>query len=618
MRNARLASSLLTLALVLPAFVFGQAAKPAASAEEREKKKKEFDERVVQMLDEALAGLNGLRLPGNRAIVYAMVGDMYWRFDEKRSRELFRQAAAEIVNNNAENERARNESPEQYPGEIDMLFDVRPQVLPLIGNRDPELALELMGPTRSTRLSEAMAATGAGSTDPMMASRVSQELALEQGFAARAADKDPELAVKLIRESLARGVSYNVLGLLQKLHTKDDKKAAELGSEVIKRLVDADLARNMSDMNTALNFLQFNTTASSQSAAAAAGKVRPFTFSEIQMRELAARVTAALTGAASNAAQTASMITRAIPIIEKIAPDRATVLRQRQSQVQRNLSPSEQNMQQQMRMWDPSSTPEEILGAISRMRTDSEKTNAYTALTNKIGQLTDETRARRLIDQIPDEKARTNAREQFDAQRLTRLAAAGKLDDARRVIATLTDRRRKIQSLINLAQQHQRRAGEGDLDTALALMTEAKSFVNDYPEEIDEIEFAMTIAAGYATIDAESGFRMLEPMIDIFNEHTAAVAVISKYDKRNAFFRRGELIMRMGGPGGFGGGGLSQQPLLMRFLPQMQALARADLDRMNGLANRLIRSDAQMITKLLALQTALQPAPAPRPVPAPR
>ncbi len=86
MRKTRLVSFLLTFAILAPSLVLAQQkAVTAESAEDKAKKKKEFDERVVQMLDEALAGLNGLRLPGNRAIVYAMVGDMYWRFDEKRS-----------------------------------------------------------------------------------------------------------------------------------------------------------------------------------------------------------------------------------------------------------------------------------------------------------------------------------------------------------------------------------------------------------------------------------------------------------------------------------------------------------------------------------------------------
>lgn len=587
------------LFLLLSLVVSAQSKTAVETNEDKEKKQKELDERVVAMLDEAIGGANGLRLPGNRAIVYAITGDLYWRFDEKRARELFRNAGAEIVNNNAENDRQRLETPEAYPGELDMMFDVRPMVLPTIARRDPELALELLVSTRPVKLVEAMASVAAGGTDPLMMSRVSQELALEQQFAAQAADKDPELAIKLIKESLAKGVTQNVLGLLQKLFTKDEKKANELGADVLKRLIDTDFGRNMNELNVALNFLQYGTRPPSPNA-----KVKQFTFSDVQLRELANRVAATLTAPSNNSTQMTSWMTRAIPILEKIAPDRAQVVRQRQAALQRNLPSDVRNAQQQQRIWDPNSTPEEILAMVPRMTNENEKSNAYNAVAGKISQIEDEARAKRLIDQIPDEKARANAREQYESMRMNRLSAAGKLEDARRSIAGLTDRRRKIQAIINLAQQHFRRKKEGDLETATALMTEAKGLVSDFPEDADEFEFTMMVVGGYATIEPETAFRLIEPVVEAMNEHTQAAAVISKYDKRNRDFRKGELVMRMGGGAGTG-------LLLMRYIPQMQMLSRADFERANALADRFTRSDARLMIKLIVLQAALPQAPRP-------
>ena len=215
----------------------------------------------------------------------------------------------------------------------------------------------------------------------------------------------------------------------------------------------------------------------------------------------------------------------------------------------------------------------------------------------KISQITDEARAKRLIDQIPDERARTNAREQFETMRLNRLAGTGKLEEARRSIAGLTDRRRKIQSLVNLAQQHQRRNKEEDLETAASLMTEAKALVAEYPEDGDEIDLMMMVVMGYATVEPDTAFRMFEPVVESINEHTQAMAVLSKYDKRNRDFRKGELIMRLTG----GGGSL----LLFRYMNQMQTLGEKDFERMTALADRFQRPDSRMIVKLLVLQAAV-------------
>jgi hypothetical protein len=244
---------------------------------------------------------------------------------------------------------------------------------------------------------------------------------------------------------------------------------------------------------------------------------------------------------------------------------------------------------------------------IPRLASEGEKAAAYQSLAGKISQIDDDARAKRLIEQIPDEKARTNAREQYESMRLGRLASAGKLEDARRSIAGLTDRRRKIQALVNLAQQHHRRKKEEDIEIAVSLMNEAKGLVGDFPEDADEFELTMMIVGGYSTIEPETAFRMVEPVVDALNEHTQAMAVISKYDKRNNDFRRGELVMRMGGRASGIGGGL----LLMRYLPQLQMLGRADFERANTLADRFARGDARLLVKLVILEAAISQIPRP-------
>ncbi|HQY68726.1 MAG TPA: hypothetical protein PLD38_15730, partial [Pyrinomonadaceae bacterium] len=78
--------------MLLCSFALAQT-QPTDSDADKAKKNKEQDERVVQLLDQAIGEAVSLRLPQNRAVVYAMAGDMYWKFDEKRARELFRSSA---------------------------------------------------------------------------------------------------------------------------------------------------------------------------------------------------------------------------------------------------------------------------------------------------------------------------------------------------------------------------------------------------------------------------------------------------------------------------------------------------------------------------------------------
>ena len=151
---------LLSIAVLLASSGFAQTATQTAQTEaalERAKKRKELDESMVAILDQTIAGANELRLPNNRAVVLAISADLYWRFDSKRSRDLYRSAAAEIVTYNDEVDKERRESTEVGIIEPFDQNDPRADILNLIANRDADLALELLVPTRSTSLMDAMA-----------------------------------------------------------------------------------------------------------------------------------------------------------------------------------------------------------------------------------------------------------------------------------------------------------------------------------------------------------------------------------------------------------------------------------------------------------------------------
>ena len=128
----------------------------ASSDADKEKKQKEIQQRIQQMLDQSVNDANSLRLPQNKAIVLAMAGDMYWRFDEKHARDLFRSAANEIVTYNGETERDQADTAMNGFIPPDPSSDVRGQVLSIVAGRDPELAYQMLLQTRSPRLAEAM------------------------------------------------------------------------------------------------------------------------------------------------------------------------------------------------------------------------------------------------------------------------------------------------------------------------------------------------------------------------------------------------------------------------------------------------------------------------------
>lgn len=621
----RLLAPLILLSCLSTVSVLSQSKTPTPDPE-KEKKIEAQKDLILKMLDESVAAANALRLPENRAALNAMTADLYWRFDEKRARELFRNAAIDVTNFYADSEREKrdNNSPGTMVFSLSDPNDPRNVLLPLVARHDAALALELLLQTRSPKLADAVARasqqTNKGPVSVMNFDidqyRVQQEIGLEQQYALLAAEDDPDKAAALIKDALAKGVTTNVMPLLQKLYKKDEKRAVDLGGDVIRKLVDSDMVKNQNDMITAITFLQNavksnsapsgsgtgtaagGTDTSATAGSAAAPPEKQFAFTDAQIRDLANKLVNTLLQPSTSITTTAIM-TQAIPILEKIVPERAAALKQRQAESQRSLPPELKGIGDMQKIFDPASSPEDTLAQIAKMPDGPIKTQAYSSLQGKIGQITDDARAKKLIDQIPDDKERSMAQEKYDSAKIARTAAAGKLEDARTMIGAMTNRRDRIQKLVDLGVQYFKKGGDANVDAAKAIMKDARSLTGDYAGDGDEMNDMMEVVRGYTTIEPETAFRMFEPVIDQLNEYVQASAVINKYEKGGKDFRNSELVLSNNTATRSGGN------LAFRYMTHMQALGRTDLEHMAQLVERFARSDYRALVRIYVLRGLL-------------
>ena len=590
------------MSLILFSFTFlsAQTASPTSTASEKDKAQKELEKQVLKMLDDAVGEAETLKLANNRAIVYAIAGDLYWKFDEKHARDLFRRSGNELLTANADAEKEKGEGEGEYEDFYEST-GVRNDVLPMIAKHDGDLAIELLLQTRPPKIAEALAKAaqpntkqGSGMFDFNPAQfQVQQEIALEQSFAVFAAEQNPDKAIKLIKESLSKGISWNVLPLLQKLNQKDEKKAASLADDVVKKIVDTDLTKKGDDLNAAIRLLQFATNPNASKNT----EKKQFKFSDAQLKNLADKVFDTFMQP-NNSLQMAMALSQVMPSLEKFVPEKIAILKQKQTEAMKNLPPEIKQIQQRQKLWNPNSTPEEILAEIPKLN-DFEKGLAYRSLGYKIAQVEDEARAKKLIEQIPDEKARADASELVESAKISRTAKDGKLDEAKKMIGNLSKKKTQIQKLVALAMEFYKKATDKDRETAVNLMKDAKALANEYPEDEDELNDLMEIVRGYAVVDPAEGFRIFEPIVDQINDFVQASAILSKYNKHNRIFKKGELVMKVNG---YSWEGL----LLFRYINQIQLLGKADLNRMNLFSNKFQRSDARTIVKLFVAQGFLK------------
>ena len=233
--------------------------------------------------------------------------------------------------------------------------------------------------------------------------RVSQEIAMEERFKMQAAYSDPERAIKAVKDSLAKGISTNVISLLQVVYRADEKKAVDLSGEVVSKVLGADLAKNTNDLNGVVSFMQY--FARPVQAPPANSKTKPpFSFSDTQVREVANKLANTFLQPGTTQPLT-SALTRSLPYFEKVLPEKVVLLKQRDAQNKKaQPKAGAGNSQGAARFYDPNTTPEDILAQAARLTNEREKTQAYQAVSSRIGQITDDARAKKLIDQIPDER----------------------------------------------------------------------------------------------------------------------------------------------------------------------------------------------------------------------
>lgn len=581
---------------------------PTESNDKKEKAQKESQALALQMVDQSVSDSALLKLPYNRAFILALAGDLYWRFDEKRARLLFGTMANEIVNANAEAEKIKKDGDNRYSASYDSFSRLRYEILPLVGAHDANLALEYLVQTRPPDMAVALSKLKAQYFKPNAANRgddksdnelpqtTREETDLEQRLTLLAAEQNPDQAVKLIKEILAKGVSRYILDLLQKLNEKDEKKAASLAGEVIDKIAATDFTKDENSIAGAFLII-YN---SQNKPKPKTSSKKQFAFTDSQILTVAERLGDFLLEIDVNSKSLPMEVPMFMSVLDKLVPAKIARLKQKLKNASPNLQADLERMQLRQKLFDKNTTPEEMLAEILRMP-ESERSimNYYSMLSEGIAVIEDESRAKKLIEQIPDEKARANAAERFETAKINRSIQSGKLDDAQRLIGNLSEKKTRIQRLIALAVEFHKKNTEKDSETAANLMKDAKALTNEFPEDANEMNDLMELVKGYAVVEPAEAFRLFEPMVEQINDFVQASSILSKYDKSIRGFSKGELIMKFASRDW-------DNLLIYRYINQIQMLSKANLEKVSLQLNRFQRPDARSITKIYAAQVFLK------------
>src|SRR5690242_17248557 len=219
----------LLIATVLVLSSLTVCAQQTAKKEKEAEQLQELEKKTFALLNEIASAAWGLKLPENRVFILASAADLLWPSDEKRARALYWDALNSI-NSIAAISAAPGETPSK--AERDKILQSYFQVLQLwqkvlvqVSHRDAQLALDMLRATRQVPPKQ---------LGPEF--RFAGDVQLEQEIASEVAARDPVQALQFARQSLAKGLSFRLLDLLNKLNLTDSEKATQFAGEIISKL----------------------------------------------------------------------------------------------------------------------------------------------------------------------------------------------------------------------------------------------------------------------------------------------------------------------------------------------------------------------------------------------
>ena len=583
MRINRLAISFLLV-------VFSASSVAIAQTEEKEKaekgveKRQELERKSLALLDETIASAWGLRLVQNRSFIFESAANLLWTRDEKRARRLFWDGFNSLNLPAAPTEINVKLSPAEKAkllNEYYAAFNLRQSFLRGVAQRDPQLALDML---RSTHWSPPQ--------NLDVNYQLPDERDLEQDIANEAAARDPKQALRIARESLAKGLTFQVLGFFYELNRRNPDAASEFANDLINKIDSSNLENDVVAWRTGLMLLSLSRVprnASTENSDTPQSKSLKLTYD--QKHTLVDKITE-VTLSASAKPGFVSEASEVMPEIEEFAPDRAASIKAKMANV---------TLTKQQLGWGSydslfrDGTPQDMLRAGTKLTPDVRNQLDQQAVVRAVGtgkgdeirdfinsDVQDETRKRTLVDSL-------------DAEQIAHAVSAGNVDELEKLLPSIRAKQNRARALAELAIILEK---NGQHDDAVKYLDEAYGLAKLDLKSDSQSTALLTVLMGYALIDPPKAFAIIEPIVDRVNDEVSKLMLVDKFF-RTGIASKGEILIQQSGM-------LPVDFLVFKYGRGINALASADFNRTKALADRFQRNELRIMARLMIARTLLQ------------
>jgi len=543
----------------------------------------------LALLTELEDSFSQIHLPQTRVRAQLQAAQLLWPSDEKLATKL----AGDAMEGVKEYLAGVDADDRDYYQTYELAMQLRQEVVQLLGPHDPEAAL---GFVRATRVL----------ASPDVNQSWDRELAFEITLANQMFAKDPRRAVQLAEETLKRGYSIGLLEIVARLRATEPELAAKLAQEIAAKLQGEKLLRNQEASNLAVNLLRLAHSPIRRFEPPPADfapppKTPPALLSEQEFKDLFEKtLNEALSYNAppgnsyspeKNSAQNILSMLKG-PELTAYAPASVAVIEK--SVVELNTSSDPQSARwQKYQETINAGTLDESLVEVQRAPRDM-RDQLYQQVAQKALNLGDLPRARQIVkDHISNPSQRQQALSNLEQQAIRMDASKGRIEDALRGVNNLRAPRERAMMLSQIVNQ----IGSGlKRAAALDLLEQARSMVGSSAraESQEQMMALLEVSRGFSRYDSKRAFEVVEPLLDQFNEMSAAALVLNGFGQD--FYQDGELAMQNGSSvANFGN----------QLILTLGTLATSNFDRAKAGAERLERPEVRLTAYLAIAQQAI-------------
>ena len=578
-----------------------------AQVDEKEKAQKELEQRqelerkTFALLDEIIAGAWGLKLPENRSFVQASAADLLWKHDEKRARTLFWDALSSLGlrtdtsedatkkdanDSKAKSAQTRNQSKEKAQKEYFEAFSMRRNFLIRVARRDPQLALDMLRATHQPPLDL---------KDPNF--RLPDDSDLEQEIANQAAERDPKKALQIARESLAKGLTFQLLSLLNSLKQQNEDLGTEFAGDIIEKIHTVDLSTEPDAFWIGTYLLQASRTPKSDGEKAEnenfpTASWHPLKLSDDQRRELVELLADAASSASAHP-NLAGGLSEIMPEIQLFAPERVANIRAKMAQIKSTLNKEQEDWKTYESLYR-TATPEQMIHAANALSEEQRRSLYREAVSLAVTRNRADALRETINTEIADETQRKALNDSLDAEEIASAVYQGKVEELQKLLPTIRLREQRALAMAELAMMLDKK---GRHEEAVKLLQDARPLIKiDFNSDTQSRAFLAVLMA-YALIDPPQAFTMAEPIIDRANDNISKLLLFDKIVHSGAV-KNGEIVMQ--------DPGVPLDFALIKYGRGAVALANADFNRTKALADRFQRTELKVMARLLIVQSILR------------